>query len=36
VEALIGNGYVVRRDDDGRLRIVYPMLADWIRRRFPV
>ena len=23
-------------DDDGRLRIVDPMLADWIRRRFPV
>ena len=36
VDALIGNGYVVRRDDDGRLRIVDPMLADWIRRRFPV
>jgi hypothetical protein len=36
VDALIGTGYVVRRDDDGRLRIVDPMLADWIRRRFPV
>jgi hypothetical protein len=36
VDALIGSGYVVRRDDDGRLRIVDPMLADWIRRRFPV
>lgn len=36
VEALIGNGYIVRRDDDGRLRIVDPLLADWIRRRFPV
>jgi hypothetical protein len=35
VEALLGSGYV-SRNDEGRLRIVDPMLADWIRRRFPV
>jgi hypothetical protein len=35
VEALLGHGYLVR-DEDGRLRVVDPMLADWIRRRFPV
>ncbi|CAN5523170.1 ATP-binding protein [soil metagenome] len=34
VEALVGNGYLVRRD--GRLAVVDPMFADWIRRRFPV
>jgi uncharacterized protein len=34
VEALVGNGYLVRRD--GRLAVVDPLLADWIRRRFPV
>lgn len=33
VEALIGNGYLARRDD--RLRIVDPLFADWIRIRFP-
>jgi uncharacterized protein len=35
VEALHGNGWIAR-DDRGRLRIVDPLLADWIRRRFPV
>lgn len=35
VEALLGNGYLLR-DDRGQLRIVDPLLADWIRRRFPV
>lgn len=35
VEALLGNGYLTR-DESGRLRIVDPLLADWIRRRFPV
>lgn len=34
VNALLGNGYLVR--DDDRLRIVDPLLADWIRRRLPV
>jgi hypothetical protein len=34
VEALVGSGYLVRRD--GRLVVVDPLLADWIRRRFPV
>lgn len=33
-DALIGNGFLVRRDD--RLTVVDPMLADWIRRRFAV
>lgn len=33
VEALIGNGYLVRRDD--RLVVVDPLLADWLRIRFP-
>jgi len=35
VAALVGNGWL-RRDHDDRLRLVDPMLADWIRRRFPV
>jgi hypothetical protein len=35
IDALLGSGYLLR-DDAGRLRIVDPMLADWIRRRFPV
>ena len=35
VDALLGSGYLVR-DERDRLRIVDPMLADWIRRRFPV
>jgi hypothetical protein len=34
VESLIGNGYLVRRDN--RLAVVDPLFADWIRRRFPV
>ena len=34
VDALVDNGYLVRRDD--RLVVVDPLLADWIRRRFPV
>lgn len=34
VDALLGSGYLVR--DDERLRIVDPLLADWIRRRLPV
>lgn len=34
VDALIGNGYLTRQDD--RVRPVDPLLADWIRRRFPV
>lgn len=34
VDALVGNGYVVKRE--GRLVVVDPLLADWIRRRFPV
>ncbi len=34
VAALVGNGYLAERD--GRLVVVDPMLADWIRRRFPV
>jgi hypothetical protein len=33
-DALVGSGYLVRRDD--RLQLVDPLLADWIRRRFPV
>jgi len=33
-DALLGNGYLVRRDD--RLALVDPLFADWIRRRFPV
>lgn len=32
--ALSGNGYLARRH--GELAVVDPMLADWIRRRFPV
>jgi hypothetical protein len=35
VAALLGNGYLFR-DERERTRIVDPMLADWIRRRFPV
>jgi hypothetical protein len=34
VDALAGNGYLVRRDH--HLEVVDPLLADWIRRRFPV
>ncbi len=34
VDALIGNGYLTRRDD--RPTVVDPLLADWIRRRFAV
>ena len=34
VDALLGTGYLVHRDD--RLRLVDPLLADWIRRRFSV
>ena len=34
VDALLGSGYLVRRD--GRLIVVDPLLADWIRRRFSV
>ena len=30
----MGNGFLVRRDD--HLTVVDPLLADWIRRRFPV
>ena len=33
-DALIGNGFLVRRDH--HLTVVDPMLADWIRRRFAV
>jgi len=33
-DALVGNGYLVRRDE--RLVMVDPLFADWIRRRFPV
>ncbi len=33
-DALVGNGHLVRRDE--RLAVVDPLLADWIRRRFPV
>ncbi|MFT5530534.1 MAG: hypothetical protein ACI91O_000547 [Candidatus Poriferisodalaceae bacterium] len=32
VDALIGNGFLVRRDGD--LYVVDPMLADWLTRRF--
>jgi hypothetical protein len=35
VEALIGNGWL-RRDAASRLKVVDPLLADWISRRFPV
>ncbi|CAN5620574.1 hypothetical protein BH10ACT1_BH10ACT1_20070 [soil metagenome] len=35
VQALLGSGYLARRADD-RLVVVDPLLADWIRRRFPV
>ncbi len=35
VEALLGSGYLVR-DDDQRLKVVDPLLADWVRRRFPL
>ncbi len=35
VEALLGSGYLVR-DDEERLQIVDPLLADWIRRRLPM
>jgi uncharacterized protein len=34
VEALVGNGFLARTD--GRLSIIDPLLADWLRRRFPV
>jgi hypothetical protein len=34
VEALVGNGYLARRQ--GRLVIIDPLFADWIKRRFPV
>lgn len=34
VEALTGNGYLVRRDE--RSVVVDPLFADWLRRRFPV
>ena len=33
-DTLMGNGFLVRRDD--HLTVVDPLLADWIRRRFPV
>ncbi len=33
-DALTGNGFLVRRDD--QLTVVDPLLADWIRRRFPL
>jgi hypothetical protein len=33
-DALVGSGYLVRHGD--RLRLVDPLFADWIRRRFPV
>ena len=33
-DALLGNGYLVHRGN--RLAVVDPMLADWIRRRFPI
>jgi hypothetical protein len=33
VDALLGSGYLARRD--GHLVVVDPLLADWIRRRFP-
>lgn len=36
VDALLGSGYLARGEERNRLRIVDPMLADWIRRRFPV
>jgi len=32
-EALTGNGFLTRRDD--QLVVVDPLFADWIRRRFP-
>jgi len=35
VAALLGSADL-RRDDDGKLRLVDPLFADWIRRRFPV
>lgn len=34
VRALAGNGYLAERD--GSIRVVDPLFADWIRRRFPV
>ncbi|MCU1499122.1 MAG: hypothetical protein JWM47_3075 [Acidimicrobiales bacterium] len=34
VRALTGNGYLAERE--GSLRVVDPLFADWIRRRFPV
>jgi uncharacterized protein len=34
VDALTGNGFLIRRGD--RLVLVDPLLADWLRRRFPV
>lgn len=33
VAALVGNGYLATRD--GRPVVVDPLLADWVRRRFP-
>ncbi|MBX7068893.1 MAG: ATP-binding protein [Microthrixaceae bacterium] len=34
IEALVGNGYLTRRND--RLVVVDPLFADWLRSRFPV
>jgi hypothetical protein len=34
VTSLVGNGFLIR-DDDG-VRIVDPLMADWLRRRFPL
>ena len=34
VDALIGNGFL-HRDDEG-VRVIDPLLTDWLRRRFPV
>ncbi len=33
-ESLLGSGFLLR--SDGRLELVDPLLADWIRRRFPL
>jgi hypothetical protein len=33
VEALVGNGFLTRADG---LRIIDPLLGDWLRRRFPL
>ncbi|CAN5625335.1 hypothetical protein BH24ACT4_BH24ACT4_09020 [soil metagenome] len=32
VESLVGNGYLARGD---RVRVIDPLFADWLRRRFP-